>query len=948
MKRLLTLVFLFTVVAATAQDLYIKSYPSNPVVFGHAYNISIESFSDDSYVVGGHLNSPNTVGSVFLRMFNKCGDEVWHKEISDSTLPLNFVSLNIDSNQNILLTGLYDRSNHSPKPYLIKIDKNGNVIFSKLLGSLNGHNHLVYSTGIAANGDYIIYGLHRYTPSPPNHQKMSICRLDANGNLKWAKNYDFGSRSWGRLIATRDNGALAFTSNIFYKIDSLGNIEWANRLSSTSYLYAPIETDSGYVFGRYYIGAIDRGTFFELKHNGSLGWKTDNYMNFYPEGKGTLLKNGNLMYTGSNRLNGSGLAFLELDYKTGNQIRLNQITNSTIANGIVPIDLTETNSNDVVFAGHDNRGILQQLAIGKINSQNGTTTCGVNSITRQSDPFTITENGSITGTVTTNNDYTIVNKSFTVSNITSSTHILDCSYTQQRGNYQLGPDTTICRGQTVILGYASSTFDSYLWSNGSTNKTIAVNQSGTYSLQVLSACDTLRDTIIVSILPGILFSIGPDTLVCGDSLVLGQMLNPAFNYTWSTGETSKTITVRNAGFYWVENSNKCHTTRDSIFVDFQPPIAEIDLGKDTTLCSGQGVDIGPTNSLFQKFEWSTGDTNLTISVKQAGLYWLKASNACQVSIDSILIQYHPDTTFTLGNDTALCVGASMQLEADKPLANYLWSNGSTNSSISALNKAWYWLETQTVCGAIRDSIKINLVPPIAKPKLIADTTICKEIAFELNAGDMDNYLWSNGSTNSTLFVNDSGLYWIQTANQCDTLRDSTVISYHPSLLFDFTVAPTEAFSNDSILFTNRTINGINSMWFFENGDQEVEDSIYYQYQNVGTFTGFLQLESPYKCIESENFTIKILASDFHIPTVFTPDGDGINDYFLPVGKDVASYRITIFNNWGMKVYNTATGPWNGIEQNGKQLAAGSYVYKMQVEFNDGNTKTYVGQVNLIR
>lgn len=264
----------------SAQDLYIKSYPSNPVIFGHAYNISVESFSDDSYVVAGHLNSANTVGSLFIRMFNKCGNEVWHKEIADSTVQLNFVSLNIDSNQNILISGLYDQSNQSPKPYLIKLDKSGNILFSKLLGSVNGYNHLIYSTSIAANGDYIIYGMYRYTPSPPNNQKISICRLTSNGNVQWAKNYDFGSRSWGRLTATRDNGALAFTSNTFYKVDSLGNIQWSNQLPATSYLYAPIETDSGYVYGRYRIGAIDRGTFFEIKHNGSLGWSTDNFMNF--------------------------------------------------------------------------------------------------------------------------------------------------------------------------------------------------------------------------------------------------------------------------------------------------------------------------------------------------------------------------------------------------------------------------------------------------------------------------------------------------------------------------------------------------------------------------------------------------------------------------------------------------------------------------------------------
>jgi gliding motility-associated-like protein len=948
MKKLFSVLFFFSAIMASAQDLYIKSYSSNSVVFGNGYNTSIEALNDDSYVVAGHMNSSNTIGRVFIRMFNKCGNEVWHKQISDSVRQMTLVSLNIDSSQNILISGLYDEPNQAPKPYLIKLNKNGSIVFSKLLGSVNSYNHLTYSTSIAANGDYVMYGMHRYTPSPPNNEKISICRLDSNGIVKWAKNYDFSSRTWGRLTATRDNGALAFTSNTIYKTDSLGNIEWSNEFSAIGYLYAPIETDSSYIFGRYRIGAIDRGSFFEIKKDGSLGWKTDNFMNFYPEGQGTLLRNGNVMFSGSNRLTGNGLSFIEIDFNTGNTISHKRVSNTAVSNGIISFNLTETSDSNLVFAGQDNRGILQQLAIGKINKSSGTIICGMNTIMSQQDPFNITENGSDAAVVNVNNDYTIVNKSFTVNDLSSTNFLLDCGYTSPRGNHTLGNDTILCRGQSITLGIPASTFDAYLWSNTSSNKTISINQSGTYWLQVISACDTLRDSINVYYMPGILFSIGPDTIVCSDSLILGSGLDSSINYVWSTGETTKSITVKSSGFYWVEHINKCNSTRASILVTFYPRLPAIDLGVDTILCPGETILLGDPNSPYTAFNWSNGTRNKLLQVNSAGNYWLLASDICNESIDTIRVDYHPEGKVNLGTDSSFCAGGSIVLGNANPLHNYLWSTGVSTPSIVVSSPGMYWLETQTICGPVRDYVRVTIVAPLVAPTLMNDTSVCKESTIQLTAGNLENYLWSNGSTSSFLVTKDTGVFWVETKNRCDTLRDSVRIARYPSLNFDYTVSPTEAFSGDSISFINTTIDGSNPVWEFGNGATAMNDSVFYEYVQVGTYNGSLTLISSFGCEERNDFSIWILISDFYIPTVFTPNDDGINDLFFPVGKDIKSYTISIFNNWGMKISNKSFGPWNGVSINGRRANVGSFVYIMNVEFNNGEIKKYVGQVNLMR
>lgn len=654
------------------------------------------------------------------------------------------------------------------------------------------------------------------------------------------------------------------------------------------------------------------------------------------------------MYAGSDRLTGTGLSFLEIDFKTGNTVSQKQIGNTSVSSGIIPFDLIETSTNHIVFAGQDNRGILQQLAIGKINSLTGTNTCGLTNIASQQDPFTITANGSMPAVVIVNNDYVTVNKSFTVTNINRANFSLDCGYTAPRGDYTLGNDTILCLGQSITLGNSASNFDAYLWSNNSTNITISINQSGTYWLQVISACDTLRDSINVNYQPGILFSIGPDTTVCGDSLILGSGLDPSINYLWSTGETTKSITVRTSGPYWVEHTNKCNSTRDSILVNFPPRLPAIELGADTILCPGEIILLGDPNSPYTTFNWSNGTSNKTIQVGSAGNYWLLASGVCNESIDSIRIDYHPEVEVNLGSDTSFCAGGSIALGNVNPLDNYLWSTGVSTPSIVVSSPGMYWLETQTICGLVRDSVLVTIEAPLVAPFLMNDTTVCKGATLQLTAGNLVNYLWSNGSSSSFLVTQDTGVFWVETKNRCETLRDSVRINHYPSLNFDYAVSPTEAFSGDSISFINHTIGGSNPVWEFGNGSTSMNDSTYYKYIQVGTYNGSLTLTSSFGCEERDDFSIRILISDFYIPTVFTPNGDGINDLFFPIGKDVKSYSISIFNNWGMKILNTSFGPWNGVSTNGRPANVGTFVYIMNVEFNNGDSKKYVGQVNLIR
>ncbi|KYG72497.1 hypothetical protein AWN68_12115 [Roseivirga echinicomitans] len=69
-----------------------------------------------------------------------------------------------------------------------------------------------------------------------------------------------------------------------------------------------------------------------------------------------------------------------------------------------------------------------------------------------------------------------------------------------------------------------------------------------------------------------------------------------------------------------------------------------------------------------------------------------------------------------------------------------------------------------------------------------------------------------------------------------------------------------------------------------------------------------------------------------VPNIFTPDGDGINDTFKPISPCIISYKITIFNRWGHPIFISETGgEWDGT-QDGKELPAGAYIYR--IDYSD--------------
>lgn len=100
--------------------------------------------------------------------------------------------------------------------------------------------------------------------------------------------------------------------------------------------------------------------------------------------------------------------------------------------------------------------------------------------------------------------------------------------------------------------------------------------------------------------------------------------------------------------------------------------------------------------------------------------------------------------------------------------------------------------------------------------------------------------------------------------------------------------------------------------------------------------------------------IEILKDCFvDMPNAFTPNGDGINDYFFPRGKQYNGsgiFSFQVFNRWGQLIYETRQKSglgWDG-KWNEQVQPAGVYIYRIEVVFKNGARESYEGNVTLIR
>jgi gliding motility-associated-like protein len=130
-------------------------------------------------------------------------------------------------------------------------------------------------------------------------------------------------------------------------------------------------------------------------------------------------------------------------------------------------------------------------------------------------------------------------------------------------NPDLGNDQTICAGEVVVLDAGPA--NNYVWSTGSSNQQITVDQSGIYSVIATNGVCSVQSDIQLTVVPQLDLGLGADITVCDEASV---ELNSNLTTAWSTGANAQEITVFESGTYWATAQNACFTETDTVEVLF--------------------------------------------------------------------------------------------------------------------------------------------------------------------------------------------------------------------------------------------------------------------------------------------------------------------------------------------------------------------------------------------
>jgi gliding motility-associated-like protein len=321
-------------------------------------------------------------------------------------------------------------------------------------------------------------------------------------------------------------------------------------------------------------------------------------------------------------------------------------------------------------------------------------------------------------------------------------------------------------------------------------------------------------------------------------------------------------------------------------------------------------------------------------------------------------------------------------------ASYLWSDGSSNATLTVSSSGQYWVEVTLNGCAASDTVNIDVLPPIVVD-LGADIFICPGGSATLDAALSGySFLWNGGQTTSSITVSTAGTYWVQAGMGSCTGSDTIVVQQFPEVLVDLgsdqAICPGEIITLDagnpgatyiwsngetnqtsdifvegqiSVLVTMNGCTGEDDIYIsmledpvVSLGDDEVlcegntkvlyaafpgasylwQDGSVNEYYYV-TASGLYAVGVSNQCgtvTDSVFITMIDCNCSVFIPNSFTPAQDNMNDIFVPISTcGWKSFDLKIYDRWGKLLFESQdeTLGWDGF-YHGEQVPQGVYTY----------------------
>ncbi len=493
---------------------------------------------------------------------------------------------------------------------------------------------------------------------------------------------------------------------------------------------------------------------------------------------------------------------------------------------------------------------------------------------------------------------------------------------------------------------------------------------------------------------------------------IGQTSNPNANFSWdfnpdasiqaSANLIVNDVSFSSSGFQKITingDDGDCVTSyTDSIYI-FEMPTSSFN-APPFVQCIGLTIPFenNSTNAINYTWDFGVSNTNLdqsnadepTFNYQNPGTYSIQliaSSNGTCSDTSEVTITVNEPLLMSFTHTDSICITNGL-FDFDATVSGpsntiYTWNFGAQslpNQSntidvenvqfLTPGNHPVYLVGAYDVCSdTVPSTVFIYAEPSINF--LYANTLQCApSIANFINLSTSNTppiFSWNFGDGGTSNFISPShvyndvgsysvGLTMITTSGCIDTLymMQQDLVQVNPSPKAGFTVNPNQVDICDSkVEFIDQSIGAASYFYFFDNRQfTSTQSNFFHNYTQSGGDYPMQVVINQYGCSDTAVRTVFVEPFAVYVPNTFVPDGNEVNDIFIPrTVFEVEGWDFQIFNKWGELLFETqqCDQGWNGTYDS-KPCQDGTYIYVLKFRPCDNPyaTQQITGFVNLIR
>ena len=475
----------------------------------------------------------------------------------------------------------------------------------------------------------------------------------------------------------------------------------------------------------------------------------------------------------------------------------------------------------------------------------------------------------------------------------------------------------------------------------------AVGATGTYYIKIVVAggCSNIQP-VNVTINPLPISYAGPDVVICtGDNAMLGtNTVTPNYSYSWSPATglsnaniSNPTVSLTNFGKtavsynYVVTTTNtttKCVTT-DTVKVTVNI-VPTVNAGTAESVCSGMDVKLkGTIGGSASSATWSGGAGKFANKYDLETTYSPTEAEFMAGTVTLTLTSDDPEGPCTFASSDVIITfyqNPTVKFSADKkegcPVHCVKFSDSSLVIGTTDFIEKWNWSFGDPNSGSNASDLK--------NPSHCYENTGYYDVALTVT---------SNHGCKST-----------------QTMEKMIHVFAVPVAEFTPTPNPVSVLDPTVTLVNGSSPDVVSWVYHFGDGDSiapSVASPVHlYPDKASSSYLATLTVKNADGCVNYVEHIVEVGPEfTFYIPNAFTPDGDGINDYFSGKGIGIVKYDFVIFDRWGNLIFHSESleDQWNGRANNGDEISQQDvFVWKVKLTDIFGKKHSYMGTVTLVK